>query len=249
VNEQASTALALRGVYVDYGSKPVLQGLDLSVRPGELYALLGENGAGKTTALNVACGLLHPDQGSAHVLGHDVFAANSSIQARRGLAFLPDEPVLYATLSAMEYLEFVGALWSLDAALVRERSCQLISDMRLESAGDQWIGTYSRGMRQKIALAGALLHEPRLIVMDEPFTGLDPVSGKQIRELMERVVAGGTAILMSTHQLDTASRLANRIGILGQGRLVAEGNFAEIQSLAGESSDLEGAFLSIVAKQ
>jgi ABC-2 type transport system ATP-binding protein len=248
VSEQASSALELRGVHVEYGPKPVLHGLDLTVRPGELYALLGENGAGKTTALNVACGLLRPDRGSARILGHDVFAADTATEARRALAFLPDEPVLYATLSAMEYLEFVGALWSMDAARVRERSRQLIAEMRLEAVGEQWLGTYSRGMRQKIALAGALLHEPRMIVMDEPFTGLDPVSGKQIRQLMERVVADGTSILMSTHQLDTAGRLADRIGILAQGRLVAEGSATEIQTLAAAGGDLETAFLALVAK-
>lgn len=248
MSEKAPPPLQLHGVHVEYGLKPVLQGLDLTVRPAEIYALLGENGTGKTTALNVACGLLRPDQGSAHIFGHDVFAVDTGTEARRALAFLPDEPVLYATLSAMEYLEFVGALWSMDAALVRERSRQLISDMRLEAAGEQWLGTYSRGMRQKLALAGALLHEPRMIVMDEPFTGLDPVSGKQIRQLVERVVADGTSILMSTHQLDTAGRLADRIGILAQGRLVAEGSSTEIQALAADGGDLETAFLALVAK-
>lgn len=237
-------ALELQGITCDFGSHRVLDGFGLGLRRGECYALLGRNGAGKTTALRIACGLHAPQAGRVQVLGRDM--ASEPESAKRPLAYLPDEPALYDTLSASEYLEFVGALWSMDAAIVQERSAGLLAEMQLEHAGNRLLGTWSRGMRQRMVLAGALLHDPAVIVMDEPFTGLDPVSARQIRRILEERMQAGASILMSTHLLDMAERLATRIGVLDGGAVRAEGSPSEIRALVPEGS-MEDAFARVVS--
>jgi ABC-2 type transport system ATP-binding protein len=239
-----AVALEMQGIDCGFGTQPVLERFGLSVRRGECYALLGRNGAGKTTALRIACGLHAPQAGSIRVLGHDM--ASEPLLAKRPLAWLPDEPVLYDTLTAGEYLEFVGALWSMDAALVRERSIGLLAQLQLADAADRYLGTYSRGMRQRVALAGALLHEPDLIVMDEPFTGLDPVSARHVRLVLAQRLEAGAAVLLSTHLIDLAERLATRIGVLDRGVVRVEGTVAEIRARA--PGGIEDAFADIVAE-
>jgi ABC-2 type transport system ATP-binding protein len=219
--------------------------LDLVVRAGELYGLLGPNGAGKTTTLRMVTGLTPPDAGDIHVFGVDARA--DPIAAKRLVAWLPDEPMLYDKLTPMEYLEFVAGLWGVDATVARARAQELLEWLALwDNRADRCEG-FSRGMKQKVALAGALIHEPRLLMLDEPLTGLDAAMARQVKDLLQDRVRQGATVILTTHILDVAERLADRIGIIQHGRLVAEGTLQELRSRAGrEQATLEDVFLGLV---
>ena len=221
--------------------------LDLTVRPGELYALLGPNGAGKTTTLRMVAGLLTPDSGGIDIFGVDARA--DPIAAKRLVAWLPDDPLLYDKLSPLEYLEFVAGLWSIDATTAAAKAEELLRWLDLWDQRDARCETFSRGMKQKAALAGALIHDPRLLILDEPLTGLDAGAARQVKDLLvARVVAGGTVIL-TTHILEVAERLADRIGIIRAGRLVAEGTMTELRETRGAAgASLEEMFIALAAE-
>ncbi|MYM24372.1 ATP-binding cassette domain-containing protein [Duganella sp. FT135W] len=236
-------ALELRGLSKGF-DRPVVNGLDLSVRCGEIYALLGANGAGKTTTLRMATGLLLPDTGTVSICGVDLHTEPEV--AKRPLACLFDEPLLYGKLTALEYLAFVAGLWSLPAAQAAARAEMLLAMLGLSSHAQQLTETYSRGMKQKLAVAGALIHQPALIVMDEPLTGLDAHAARQVKDLLLQHTAAGGAVLMTTHILDVAERIADRIGILQGGRLIGEGSLAQLQDRAQQSdASLEDVFLHL----
>jgi len=220
--------------------------LDLTVRAGELYALLGPNGAGKTTTLRMVAGLLAPDAGTISVFGID--ARTDPLAAKRIVAWLPDDPLLYDKLTPLEYLEFVAGLWGTDAATAAGRAEELLRQLDLWAQRDARCETFSRGMKQKAALAGALIHDPRLLILDEPLTGLDAGAARQVKTMLaDRVAAGGTVIL-TTHILEVAERLADRIGIIRAGRLVAEGTLAELQATRGAAgASLEEMFIALAA--
>src|SRR3984957_10958513 len=174
--------------------RPAVDGLDLSIRRGEFYALLGPNGAGKTTTLRMVVGLLRPDAGSISVLGMD--ALKDPVAAKQVMAWVSDEPMIYDKLTPFEYLEFVGGLWGIDAARAEARARELIEWLGLGPHAPQRCEGFSKGMRQKVALAGALVHEPKIIILDEPFTGLDAGSARQVKTVLrEHVADGGTAIM------------------------------------------------------
>ena len=236
-------ALALRNLTKVFKT-PAVDGLNLAVRQGELYALLGPNGAGKTTTLRMVAGLLKPDAGAISVFGIDALA--DPIAAKRLIAWAPDEPMLYDQLTPMEYLEFVAGLWGVDPATARGRAETLLRWLDLWDVRGQRCEGFSRGMKQKAALAGALIHEPRLMILDEPLTGLDAAMARQVKDLLQvRVRAGGTVIL-TTHILEVAERMADRIGVLQHGRLLAEGTLDELRALAGEGrGTLEDVFLEL----
>ena len=220
--------------------------LDLTVRAGELYALLGPNGAGKTTTLRMVAGLLAPDAGTISVFG--INARTDPLAAKRIVAWLPDDPLLYDKLTPLEYLEFVAGLWGIDAATAAGRAEELLRQLDLWAQRDARCETFSRGMKQKAALAGALIHDPRLLILDEPLTGLDAGAARQVKAMLaDRVAAGGTVIL-TTHILEVAERLADRIGIIRAGRLVAEGTLAELQATRGAAgASLEEMFIALAA--
>jgi len=220
--------------------------LDLTVRAGELYALLGPNGAGKTTTLRMVAGLLAPDAGTISVFG--INARTDPLAAKRIVAWLPDDPLLYDKLTPLEYLEFVAGLWGIDAATAAGRAEELLRQLDLWPQRDARCETFSRGMKQKAALAGALIHDPRLLILDEPLTGLDAGAARQVKAMLaDRVAAGGTVIL-TTHILEVAERLADRIGIIRAGRLVAEGTLAELQATRGAAgASLEEMFIALAA--
>ena len=241
-------ALALDNVRKSFGPAVAVDGMQLRLEPGELYALLGPNGAGKTTTLRMIAGLSRPDAGSIRIFGIDVLAA--PIEARRITAWLPDEPMLYDKLTPLEYLEFVAGLWGVPPGIAGPRAAELIEVLQLGPHRHKRCEGFSRGMKQKVALAGALIHEPRLIMLDEPLTGIDAAIARQVKDLlMERVRAGAT-IVLTTHILEVAERLADRIGIVDRGRFVAEGTFAQLRSRAGESnSTLEDIFLALTRRE
>lgn len=221
--------------------------LCLRVHGGEFYALLGPNGAGKTTTLRMVAGLMKPDDGAISIFGIDAQA--KPVDAKRIVAWVPDEPMVYDKLTPIEYLEFIAGLWGMDTHTAQLRTTLLLEQFGLTlHAGERCQG-FSKGMRQKVALAGALLHEPRLIILDEPLTGLDAGSARQVKSVLRGLVADGVTVIMTTHILEVAERMADRIGVIANGRLLAEGTFEELREGAGNGDHtLEEIFLDIVAR-
>jgi ABC-2 type transport system ATP-binding protein len=230
-------ALQLRALRKSFG-RPAVDGIDLSVRRGELYALLGPNGAGKTTTLRMVTGLLAPDSGQVEVLGVDL--ARDPGAAKQKMAYLPDDPMLYGKLKPTEYLEFVAGLWGIAAEDAEPRARRLLDWLDLTKHAHELTEGFSRGMKQKLALAGALIHEPELLILDEPLTGLDAAAARQVKDLLLSHVAKGGTVILTTHILEVAERLAQRIGIIRQGRLIAEGTLAELRerTLGGSLEDV-----------
>ncbi len=228
--------------------RPAVDALNLLVHPGEFYILLGANGAGKTTTLRMIAGLLPPDSGDIFVHGTDARA--DPLGARRKMAWLSDEPMIYEKLSPLEYLDFVAGLWGVPRAVSRPQGAALLDMLGLAPYGRDRCESLSKGMRQKVALAGALVHDPKLIILDEPLTGLDAGSARVVKAALRDRLAEGAAVIMTTHILDVAERMADRIGVIDQGRLIAEGTMAELrrQANTGEAS-LEDVFLSLIAPQ
>jgi len=240
-------ALMLQGVRKTFGAAVAVERIDLNVQPGEFYALLGPNGAGKTTTLRMIAGLLPPDCGQIRIFGID--AVKDPIAAKRITAWLPDEPMLYDKLTPLEYLEFVAGLWGVAPATAERKAAELIDVLELGPHRHNRCEGFSRGMKQKVALAGALIHDPKLIMLDEPLTGIDAGIARQVKDLLTARVRAGATIILTTHILEVAERLADRIGIVDRGRLAAEGTLAELQSRAGrDSSTLEDVFLSLTRR-
>src|SRR5436305_3476007 len=212
-------ALEIRALAKTF-DRPAVAGLDLTVRAGEFYSLLGPNGAGKTTTLRMVAGLLPPDSGSIHICGID--ALRDPVEAKRIVAWVSDEPMIYDKLTPHEYLEFVAGLWSLDATAAETRARDLMDWLGLLPHAHERCEGFSKGTRQKVALAGALVHGPRVIILDEPLTGLDAGSARQAKRVLRERVAAGGAVLMSTHALEGAERMADRAGIVAGGRALAE---------------------------
>jgi len=242
-----SVALALRGLCKRF-DRPAVESLDLTVYGGEFYVLVGPNGAGKTTTLRMVVGLLHPDAGEIVLDGIDALA--DPVAAKQVTAWLSDEPMIYDKLTPYEYLEFVAGLWRIDAATAEARAKELIDWLGLAPHAHERCEGFSRGMKQKVALAGALVHDPRLIILDEPLTGLDAGSARQVKNVLrERVAAGGT-VIMTTHILEVAERMADRIGVIAGGRLIAEGTLDELHRKTGATAaSLEDTFLTLVAEE
>src|SRR5215813_11334513 len=240
----AVPALRLQGLSKRFAT-PAVDALDLTVHAGELYALLGPNGAGKTTTLRMVAGLVAPDAGTIEVFGVDARA--NPREAKRITAWLPDEPMLYDKLTPLEYLEFVAGLWRLDARIAEHRAQELLERLELWEHRDERCEGFSRGMKQKAALAAALIHDPRLLILDEPLTGLDAAIARQVKDLLIERARSGCAIILTTHILEVAERLVDRIGIIQAGELVAEGTLDELRRRAGrEDSTLEDLFLRLV---
>ena len=240
-------ALALRGVSKRF-DRLAVDALDLTVHGGEFYALVGPNGAGKTTTLRMVVGLLRPDAGSICVDGIDALA--DPVTAKQITAWLSDEPMIYEKLTPYEYLEFVAGLWRIESATAEARARELIGWLGLEPHAHERCEGFSKGMRQKVALAGALVHDPKLIILDEPLTGLDAGTARQVKNVLrERVRAGGT-VIMTTHILEVAERMADRIGVIAGGRLIAEGTLDDLRRQTGETAtSLEDTFLMLIAEQ
>jgi ABC-2 type transport system ATP-binding protein len=243
------TALALdiTGLRKSY-DRPVVSDLELKVKAGEFYALLGPNGAGKTTILRMVAGLLQPEAGSISIYGIDT--RTDPIAAKRIVAWVSDEPMVYDRLTPFEYLEFVAGLWQVDSAVAEARARELIHWLGLDPHAHERCGGFSKGMLQKVALAGALVHDPKLIILDEPLTGLDAGSARQVKDVLKQKVADGVTVIMTTHILEVAERMAERIGVLSGGKLIAEGTLSELRAKANHGSEtLEEIFLDLVAEQ
>src|ERR1700733_8214336 len=237
-------ALEIRGLRKSF-ARPAVDGLDLTVRAGEFYMLLGPNGAGKTTTLRMVSGLLKPDAGAISVFG--VEGLKNPGAAKQIHGWLSDEPMIYDKLTPFEYLEFVSGLWNVESHIAEVRARSLLHWLGLAPHAHERCEGFSRGMRQKVALAGALVHEPKLIILDEPLTGLDAGSARLVKDVLAARVRAGNTVIMTTHILEIAERMADRIGVIAQGRLIAEGTLAELRRLAGRSgASLEELFLAMV---
>lgn len=240
-------ALCVKGIGKAFDA-PVLHNLSFGVRCGELYALLGHNGAGKTTTLRIIAGLLNPDEGTVRVSG--VSLTDEPIEARRHMAWLPDEPMIYDMLTPSEYLAFMGGLWKVASEVARERTEVLLKWLDLWERRDERCEAFSRGMRQKVALAGALVHDPKLLLLDEPLTGLDVGAVRQVKKFLRNFVRNGGAVVLTTHILDVAERIADRIGIIHDGSLIAEGTLEELRANSPQhGASLEDIFINLVSQQ
>ncbi len=241
------SALEVRGLVKAF-DRPAVDNLDLIVRTGEFYSLLGPNGAGKTTTLRMVAGLLKPDAGSISICGID--ALKDPIAAKRIVSWVSDEPMIYDKLTPFEYLEFVAGLWGIDPRVAQARAEELIGWLSLGPHAHERCEGFSKGMRQKVALAGALVHDPRLIILDEPLTGLDAGSARQVKNVLRERVANGGTVIMTTHILEVAERMADRIGVIAGGRLIAQGTLDELRIKAGKGdTSLEDTFLILVAEE
>ena len=234
-----------RGVRKCYGETVAVEGLDLAVHAGEILGFLGPNGAGKTTTIKMLVGLVFPASGTALIDGHDVH--RDPIRAKRRLGYVPDHPSLPDRLTAHDLLEMVAGLQRLEPAAAAARAAHLLALFGLDAWADRLIGGYSLGMRQKIALAAALMHEPAALVLDEPLVGLDPPAVRLIKDLLRSLARRGAAILISTHLLEVAERLCDRVVILDRGRLVAAGTFEALRAGHADES-LEDVFLRLTGE-
>ena len=240
--------IELEGLCKRYGELEAVSGLDLKIEPGEIFGFLGPNGAGKTTTVKLITGLLQPSAGRVRVAGYDM--ATHALEAKRLMGLIPDEPFVYPKLTGAEFLRFIGELYLVPVEQQRWRIPELLEMFELTAFGGELLESYSHGMRQKLVLAGILLHEPKVLVLDEPMVGLDPKSARMAKEILQTLAKRGVTIFMCTHVLEIAEKLCRRVGIMIKGRLIALGTLEELRAQARkQGSDLEDVFLSLTGGQ
>jgi ABC-2 type transport system ATP-binding protein len=230
-------------LFKKFGEKIAVEDVSFDVCEGEIFGFLGPNGAGKTTTIKMIVGLLMPTSGSISVCGYDVQA--QPLQAKAVSGYVPDEPNLYPKLTGHELLRFVGDMYGLQRQQVERRIDELLRLFDLSQVGDDTIDTYSHGMKQKTALAAALVHDPKVLVLDEPTVGLDPKSARLIKDLLRQMAERGAAVFLSTHILEIAERMCDRVGIINQGRLISIGTMDELRGTFKSETSLEDIFLSL----
>lgn len=231
-----------------YGDVKALEGLTLTIPQGEFFAFLGPNGAGKTTAIKLLTGLMKPLRGTVRLCGHDV--QTDPLLAKAALGYVPDVAVFYEKLTPVEFMRFIADIFEMDEARSEELGGQLFHKFHLTSFADKRIENLSHGTRQRLAIAAALLHEPKVFIIDEPMVGLDPVHSRIVKQELKERSRNGTTVLMSTHLLNIAEELADRIGIINHGRLIALGTMEELRHThAHRGVRLEEMFLNMVGDQ
>jgi ABC-2 type transport system ATP-binding protein len=235
--------IELNNVTKRYGTKPAVEGLSLHIPAGELFAFLGPNGAGKTTTIKMMCGLLFPTSGTVRVGGFDVRSEGD--QARQLISYVPDQPFLYEKLTGREFLQFIADLYGMPRDRAAERMQAVIDLFSLHEFVDDLTERYSHGMRQRTVFAAALIHEPQVLIVDEPTVGLDPKSIRMLKDLLRAEAKKGTTVFLSTHSLDIAQELADRIGIVERGRLIGCGTLATLRKQASLDGSLEDVFLKL----
>lgn len=242
-----STTIAIRaeGLVKTFGKQNAVDGISLDVAEGEFFGFLGPNGAGKSTTIKMLCGLLKPTAGTVSVCGYDMAA--QPLEVKRLIGVLPEETSLYERLTAEELLLFAGQMYGLSRDEAARRTHDLLNVMELTEAKNKLIVDYSMGMRKKTALAATLIHRPRVLFLDEPFNGIDPISVRAIRDVLKQLTDHGTTIFFSSHVMEVVERLCTRIAIIQKGKLVGMGTIDELRTQAGETGgDLEDVFLKLV---
>lgn len=235
--------IELAHVTKSFGRHVAVQDLNLSVQDGELFGFLGPNGAGKTTTIKMVAGLLTPDEGNIQVAGYDV--QSDYLQAKSVISYIPDQPFLYQKLTGREFLHFLGSMYDMEQDDIEERVAELASLFECEGYLDDLAETYSHGMKQRVVVSGALMHDPKVILIDEPLVGLDPRSANILKSALREKVAAGSTVFMSTHTLGVAEETADRVGIIQHGRMVTVGTLEEIYDRAETGGRLEDAFLRL----
>jgi ABC-2 type transport system ATP-binding protein len=236
--------IAVDSLVKTFGSFRAVDGVSLDVKEGEIHGFLGPNGAGKTTTIRMIAGLLKPTSGRVTIAGKDL--AKQPEAAKRELGFIPDRPYLYEKLTAAEFLRFHGGLYGLAGGPVEERARELLELFELTKWKDELVESFSHGMKQRLVMCSAFLHRPRAVLVDEPMVGLDPRGARLIKDVFRVMSGKGVAILMSTHTLEVAQDLCDRISIILGGRIIARGNVPELQALAGsDDAQLTPVFLKL----
>ncbi|CAM5597335.1 MULTISPECIES: ABC transporter ATP-binding protein [Streptomyces] len=237
----APAAVRVRGLWKKYGEQIAVAGIDLTLPAGRFIGLVGPNGAGKTTTLSMVTGLLRPDAGQVEIGGHDVWQDPVAVKSRIGV--LPEGLRLFERLSGRELLSYIGRLRGLPGAEVDKRADQLLEVLDLSGAQNKLVVDYSTGMRKKIGLAAALLHNPEILFLDEPFEGVDPVSAQTIRGVLERYTSSGATVVFSSHVMELVESLCDWVAVMAGGRIRADGPLAEVR---GDAPTLQDAFLELV---
>jgi ABC-2 type transport system ATP-binding protein len=237
--------ISIQHLYKNYGSKPVLKDINLEVYPGQVIGYIGPNGAGKSTTVKVLCGLITDYEGSVTIKGHDV--KKDTLAVKRQIGYVPELAELYDVLTPAEFLEFTGTLYGLDKAVCEDRIIKMMSAFGMQANLEQRMDTFSKGMRQKVLIASGLLHNPDIIILDEPLSGLDANSVIIIKELIDKLAADGKAIFYCSHMMDIVEKVSDRIVLIDDGRIVANGTFEELKEQQGNKS-LEQIFANLTAK-
>jgi len=235
--------IELEQVTKTFGNKVAVDNLSLHIERGELFAFLGPNGAGKTTTIKLLCGLLFPSAGTIRVAGFNL--KDQGEQARRLISYVPDQPFLYEKLTGREILQFIADMYGMEPSHAKERMEEMIAVFSLGDFVDDLTEQYSHGMRQRTVFASALLHEPEVLIVDEPTVGLDPRSVRLLKDLLRQQTARGVTVFLSTHSLDIAQELADRIGVVGLGRLIGCGTLDTLRKQAAMDGSLEEVFLKL----
>src|SRR5580658_10365135 len=239
--DAASPAIEIHNLRKVYGSKAAVDGLTLSVPRGCFFGFLGPNGAGKTTTIKMLMGLAPPTEGSITLMGLPM--PERALEIKQQIGLVPDESLLFDHLTGGEFIEFVGRIYGLDRRVARERATELLELFELDGAHSKLISEYSKGMRKRVAMAAALIHRPKLFLMDEPFEGVDAVGARLMKDILLDQVRHGATIFLTSHVLEVVERLCDRVAIINQGKLVLEGPMAEMR---GASETLEDAFVRAV---
>ncbi|MDG1889683.1 MAG: ABC transporter ATP-binding protein [Verrucomicrobiota bacterium] len=238
--------IELQGLVKRFGDLTAVDGIDLSVARGEFFSVLGPNAAGKTTTIKMMVGLIKPTAGVAKVAGYDI--QSDPLKARQRLAYVPDFPFLYEKLTPMEFMQFTGQLFKIDPERARQEGQKLAERFHLSAFLNQSIEGLSHGTRQRVAIASALLHDPEVFVIDEPMVGLDPQHARIVKDILKERSSQGMTVFLSTHQLAVAEEMADRIGIIHQGKLVALGTIQQLREQSGQEGALERSFLHLTTE-
>jgi ABC-2 type transport system ATP-binding protein len=241
-----ATIVEAKGLGKRFGLFRAVKELDLEVKGGEIFAFLGPNGAGKTTTIRMLMGILQPTTGEARIHGFDCFKERAEV--KRNVGYLPDDPVFYDYLRGRELIQFVGEMHGLSKAEIQRRSSPLLERFDLADALEEYAVNYSRGMKKKLGMICALLHDPALLILDEPTNGLDPLASRLLHELIREKAAEGRSVFFSTHLLDQAEKLCDRVGILFKGGKVADGSLDELSENLAEGGSLEEVFFAVTSE-
>lgn len=239
--------ISIKNVTKKFGDFKAVDDLTVDILSGEIFGFLGPNGAGKTTTIKMMTGILSPNEGDILINGHSI--VNEPLEAKRQFGFVPDSPDLFLRLKGIEYLNFIGDIYEVDSETRQSRIMEMTRKLEIADSLNDRLITYSHGMRQKIIIIGALLHQPKVWILDEPLTGLDPRSSAVLKEMMNEHVSKGNTVFFSTHVLDTAEKICERVGIINKGKLIFVGSLKEMREHASENKSLERMFLEMTGDE